>query len=1340
MQSTKRATADAWAFLWAAMLSTELSQLRSRLTVRQGLALCFGALLSATSLAQETVCARVKMQISQELALERQAFSATMSIANTLDTTALTDVGIVVKITDENGVPVAISDDSANVTAKFFVRVSSKQNITDINGNGSVPSKTTSVIDWLIIPAPGAAANAPLGKKYLVGATLTYKFSGETHTLEVSPAVIKVKPLPLLTLDYFLTQDVVADDPMTPQVEPTEPFTLGVRVKNNGIAAAKNLKIDSAQPKIIENEQGLLINFKLTGSYLNDAPTDNTLLLNFGEIAGNSSKTGRWIMETTLAGKFTEFTASFTHADELGGALTSIMQGVNAHFLLRDVRVDLLGRDTVRDFLSKDENTIRVYESEGFDTLVTDLSASATLSTANGNYRLTAPATAGFVYAKLPDPFAGQKVLGVVMRSDGKPMLPENVWLSKTKNAQTKQWEYWVSFFDANSTGIYDLAFQAPPTAAQPPVIQFIPDQVVTEEQALAFLVTASSAAGRPITVTAAPLPSGAAFIAQAPDPAAPTVANSAFNWVPAKGTAGTYLIVYSATDGSLTASQSATITVKSSAPPPGPGTPLIVSPASGAHVASLRPTLTIQTATATNDPTTQVQWEIFADEAMAQRIDGAMTPRGAVVAGQVGPTSWQLGKDLNDNTHYWWHARAFDGSTLYSPWVSGRLFVNLFNNAPGNFNLINPAPGVEVGTLLPTLSWANSLDVDGDLVSYKIQVFRDEAMSDRVILVEAYPADSGASTSLTLAAPLQNHGTYYWMVTASDAIGALTPSDPRSFVVNTGNTPPTSPIVVSPLPGSRSTTLATPLVVQNSVDAEGDLITYVFEIDTVNTFNSGNKRTSGQVIQSAAATTTWVASGLIENNRYYWRVKAQDGRTESVWVSADFMASVVNDPPPMPTVKNPGHGAWVSMLQPTLEANPVLDPEGDAVSYQFEVYRDAGMSNKLTDGTSQDTSWLVSSALSDKTTYWWRLRASDVLGASSAWGPANIMYVSTGPYQNPTIEVISPATPVMPEVVGGGSSAQKLVTIGWVGNDPNIDASVALYYSNANTGYGGNLIIDGLRQPSGSHAGSYVWDVSHLAAGTYYVYAVIYDPKGAGQAYAPGAVVIPPATQSGQIVVATNGALATSESGTKASFKVRLANAPTADVVVPISAEKPKEGIPAPASLTFTPTNWGVDQTVTVTGLDDCTPDGTQQYNMLVGKAVSVDANYIGLAGTPVSVSNADNNDRTATTNNAQIHLCRMTIVSSTPVGSPVQYEYVLTGDLTNNGLGLSGLTAVISSSAISIPVTFVESTMSFGAAATGETIRSVDTVTVRSTYPPSSFGFFMMSGPFRWTVTTQP
>lgn len=114
--------------------------------------------------AQDTVCARVKIEIKQKLTLERQAFDN-----NTTDTGVIEDISVVVKVTDENGTPVEVSDDPNNHTAKFFIRLTSKDKIEAVDGTGTVNPQTTATIDWLLIPAPGAAGNNPLGKKFLLG-------------------------------------------------------------------------------------------------------------------------------------------------------------------------------------------------------------------------------------------------------------------------------------------------------------------------------------------------------------------------------------------------------------------------------------------------------------------------------------------------------------------------------------------------------------------------------------------------------------------------------------------------------------------------------------------------------------------------------------------------------------------------------------------------------------------------------------------------------------------------------------------------------------------------------------------------------------------------------------------------------------------------------------------------------------------------------------------------------------------------------------------------------------------------------------------------------------------
>ncbi|MDY6974026.1 MAG: calcium-binding protein, partial [Thermodesulfobacteriota bacterium] len=460
-----------------------------------GLFLLFPALSHAEG---ESLCAVVKIEIRQELTLERQGFDAHMRINNGLSHITLEDVDVDVSFADEDGETVLASSDpdDPDPLVKFFIRVDSMENISDVDGAGTVAPSSSADIHWLIIPAPGASNGLEHGALYYVGATLTYTIGGEEQVTEVSPDYIFVKPMPELTLDYFLPSEVYGDDAWTPEIEPPVPFSLGVRVRNNGFGAARNLKIDSAQPQIVENEQGLLIGFVIEGSEVNGQPATESLLVDFGDIEPNASGMARWIMTCTLSGEFVEFDAEFSHSDELGGELTSLIEAVNTHFLVRDVLVDLPGRDDIRDFLGKDGDVFRAYESDSVDTEVLDQSAYSTLQLegqygSEALYALSTPQTAGFMFVQLLDPHEGQKVLKEVARSDGKQIKEENFWLSKTRNPD-HSWQHFVNLFDVNTTDSYTLVYDEPSAMPQPPVLQFIPDRSGIEGQQLSFIVEAS--------------------------------------------------------------------------------------------------------------------------------------------------------------------------------------------------------------------------------------------------------------------------------------------------------------------------------------------------------------------------------------------------------------------------------------------------------------------------------------------------------------------------------------------------------------------------------------------------------------------------------------------------------------------------------------------------------------------------------------------------------------------------------------------------------------------------------------------------------------------------------
>jgi hypothetical protein len=409
-------------------------------------------------------------------------------------------------------------------------------------------------------------------------------------------------------------------------------------------------------------------------------------------------------------------------------------------------------------------------------------------------------------------------------------------------------------------------------------------------------------------------------------------------------------------------------------------------------------------------------------------------------------------------------------------------------------------------------------------------------------------------------------------------------------------------------------------LTAVNAVDPDGDTLVYFFEIDTEIGFGSPNVRASGS-LSSGTGQTAWTVGDLRENTRYYWRVNVSDGQAESGWVVSQFLVNAVNDPPPLPTVKNPDINGWVSTQQPTFEVSQVQDPEGTAVRYYFEIYRQADLTSLVSSGSSDSGTWTVPVTLGDRSSYWWRYRAEDQDRVSSAWSALLPFEVNTGGTQLPTIEVFEPATTVQPET----NSGRKTITLRWSGTDLESSATVALYYASNQSSFNGTLIIDGLSQNSGTQTASYVWDVTDLTPGVYYVFGMIYDTRGVGQSWAPGALIIAPESQTGVILV-RSGSGATDETGKTWPVSVKLNIAPASDVRVPIASSNLKEGRVQPAELIFTSQNWSVYQPVTVIGVNDCVRDGDQKYQVSVGKAVTLDPNFIGLSGTTIPMLNRDN------------------------------------------------------------------------------------------------------------------
>lgn len=89
---------------------------------------------------------------------------------------------------------------------------------------------------------------------------------------------------------------------------------------------------------------------------------------------------------------------------------------------------------------------------------------------------------------------------------------------------------------------------------------------------------------------------------------------------------------------------------------------------------------------------------------------------------------------------------------------------------------------------------------------------------------------------------------------------------------------------------------------------------------------------------------------------------------------------------------------------------------------------------------------------------------------------------------------------------------------------------------------------------------------------------------------------------------IVTPLALVVDESGTTATFSVRLNRSPTDDVMISLVSSDPSELVIDKTVLVFTDFDYNVPQIVTVTGIDDDEDDGDQASSVILGQAVSLD------------------------------------------------------------------------------------------------------------------------------------
>lgn len=427
------------------------------------------------------LCALVKIQIAQELTMERTGFLATLEITNNEGDANITDFAANLTFNFFNLNAEGVQEDATDL---FFVQQPQLQGISGIIGDGIIRPGETARIEWFMIPKTDAGGTIPEGVRYSIGAELSGNIYGQPinpEYLTVFPDIITVLPEAQLDITYFMPRDVDGDDPFTVDVvEAPIPFTLGVLVKNDGFGAARKLKISSQQPEIVDNYQALILVPRLLGSRVDDEPTDQTsLTVDLGDIEPGSCRKGAWDMITTLSGQFIDFKASYTHADELGGEETSLIKDLNAYFIVHEVMNDQPGRDQIMDFLAdtvidesvEDIRAIDIIPDALYETdcnvLPVNHLTTAIVASYNG-VEAVVDVTADFenwVYVRVEDPAQNKLPIASVIRSDGKVLNTNNYWTNTRYRFEDNARLDYLNLFDFVALGNYSYTVTYAPIA-----------------------------------------------------------------------------------------------------------------------------------------------------------------------------------------------------------------------------------------------------------------------------------------------------------------------------------------------------------------------------------------------------------------------------------------------------------------------------------------------------------------------------------------------------------------------------------------------------------------------------------------------------------------------------------------------------------------------------------------------------------------------------------------------------------------------------------------------------------------------------------------------------------
>jgi len=382
----------------------------------------------------DDVIVTVKMQFNQLLTLTRQAFEGTLTIQNGSDK-AMDDIVLNLTETKPDGTLATDYEFDISYTEFTGFTTSGIANPLQQNGPWTLASGETGVLKVKFIPTKNAAPFA--ATDYLFGGNLTFSVDGKQRHADLAEQIMTVKPTPELNLDYFMQRDVIADDAITQDVvEPSEEAEFAVLISNVGYGDAENLRMVTAQPEMVDNEENLFLQYSITSSQLNGQAKSlafgKNVTTDFGTLPAQGHAYAQWWMTSSLLGHFIEYNVDYSQLTMSQNPNLSLLNEVRIHELIRSVVVEGNANADYGFAVNEVEDTRNLPDKLYLIDATTEPISVGQASTQQNEdhfYTLTLNAgSAGWTYAEVEDPTGGNATITEVTREDGTTVPLRNIW------------------------------------------------------------------------------------------------------------------------------------------------------------------------------------------------------------------------------------------------------------------------------------------------------------------------------------------------------------------------------------------------------------------------------------------------------------------------------------------------------------------------------------------------------------------------------------------------------------------------------------------------------------------------------------------------------------------------------------------------------------------------------------------------------------------------------------------------------------------------------------------------------------------------------------------------